>query len=356
MINALLWVMVVAQDGDLSVTGSGRRAGGEYELKIAGSGKGLKDGETVNLRFRRLANRVEWADGALRTLAVGDEIARAAVVERNTFAHQEKFAVAGEVEVVIEPDVRRAFRVSTLPEEAYAIAGSAKRFESALRGLRLMVDDLDATKGEMCPVGRKQAQLQKRIEWRRKAYREEIADSYLTASADALGRLMTDIESAWELERSGKDVTSMMFSLTGEPFCWDEARELIGKVETVSLRERALLTVRTIAGLTEEVLEKVRSGHTGGWLRAEKEFSRTIEALLDADQAARTGPVGAAYATAADDSSATLEALIGQAREVVKAGGRCIGGAMADDACVFDLAKSLQERLATFEKRLRAQK
>jgi hypothetical protein len=167
---------------------------------------------------------------------------------------------------------------------------------------------------------------------------------------------MTDIESAWELERSGKDVTSLMSSLTAEPFCWDEARELIGRIETVSLRERALLTVRTIAVLTEEIIEKVRSGHAGGWVRAEKEFSRTIETLFDADQAARTGPVGAAYATAADDSSATLEVLIGQAREVVKAGARCIGGAMADDACVFDLAKSLQERITAFEKRLRAQK
>lgn len=359
MINALLLLMVAGQDGELTVTGSGRRTGGEYELRISGTGKGLQEHEGISLRFRRLANRLDWAGGSLDTLAVGDEIARTAAVERNGFVHQERFASPGAVEVVIgsgDRPVRRVFRLSTLPEEANAIAAAAKRFDSALRGLRLMVDDADATKDEMCPVGKKQAQLQKRIDWRRKAYREEIADSFLTASADALGRLMTDIESAIELERSGKDVTSLMFSLTAESFCWDEARAIIGEIESVSLRERALLTVQALGVLTDEIAEKVRTGSASGWMRAEKEYSRTIETLFEADQAARTGAVGAAYATAADDSGTTLEALIGQAREVLKAAAGSIGGATADDAAAADLAKSLRERVTAFEHRLRTQK
>jgi len=358
MINALLLVMAAAQD-EMTVTGSGHRTDGEYELRISGTGKGLPEHEGVSLRFRRRANRLDWAAGSLGTVAVGDELSRTAPVERNGFVHQERFASPGEVEVVIgsgDRAIRRVFRLSTLPEEANAIAASAKRFDSALRGVRSLVDDVDATKDEMCPVGRKQAQLQKRIDWRRKAYREEIADSFLAASADALGRLMTDIESAIELERSGKDATSLMFSLSAEAFSWDVARAMIAEIETVSLRERALLTVETLARVTEEIADKVRTGATAGWLRAEKEYSRTIEALFESDQAARTGPIGAAYAQAADESGTTLESLIGQARAVVKSAAGCVGGAMADDAAFADQAKSLRDRLTAFEHRLRAQK
>jgi hypothetical protein len=358
MINALLLVMAAAQD-EMTVTGSGHRTGGEYELRISGTGKGLPEHDGVSLRFRRLANRLDWAGGSLGTVAVGDELPRTAAVEKNGFVHQERFASPGEVEVVIgsgDRAIRRVFRLSTPPEEANAIAASAKRFDSALRGVRLLVDDVDATKDEMCPVGRKQAQLEKRIDWRRKAYREEIADSFLSASADALGRLMTDIESAIELERSGKDTTSLMFSLSAESFCWDDAREMIGDIETVSLRERALLTVGTLARVAEEITEKVRSGATAGWLRAEKEYSRTIETLFEADQAARTGPIGAAYAQAVDESGTTLESLFDQARGVVRSASSCVGGAMADDGAFADQVKSLRDRLTAFEHRLRARK
>jgi hypothetical protein len=355
MINALLLLLAAGQDADVVVTGSGRRTGGEYELKVAGSGKSLKDGESVGLRFRRLANRVDWTTGDLRTVAVDDELARSATVERNNFVHHERFGVAGEVEVAIGAEdrpIRRVFRVSTLPEEASAIAGAARRFDSALRGLRLMIDDVLATKDEMCPMGKKPSQLQKRIDWRRKAYREEIADSCLTASAEALGRLMTDIETAIELERAGKDLTSLMFSLTGESFCWDEARTLVGEIEALSLRERALLAVRSLGAVAKEIAEKVRSGNTSGWIRAEKDFSRTMDTLVEADQAARTGPLGAAYAKVADG----LESLISQARDFLKSGSACIGGAMADDGSFAGLGKSLQDRVAAFDQHLTVRK
>src|SRR6185436_5621212 len=165
---------------------------------------------------------------------------------------------------------------------------------------------------------------------------------------DALGRLMTDVESAIDLERAGKDVTSLMFSLTEEPFCWDEARALIGEIEKVSLRERALLTVRTLGEVAKEIGEKVRAGGTTGWSRAEKEFSRAIETVFEADQAARTGAAGAAYAEVADEPAATLESLIGQARDLLKAANDRIGGATADDDGVTSLGKSLQVRVSSF--------
>jgi hypothetical protein len=41
MINALLLLMAAGRDADVAVTGSGRRTGGEYELRISGGGKRL---------------------------------------------------------------------------------------------------------------------------------------------------------------------------------------------------------------------------------------------------------------------------------------------------------------------------
>ena len=65
MINALLVLALVAQD-DVAVTGKGRREGGEYELTVSGKGKGLQGQQSVTLKFRRLANRVNWEDGAIK--------------------------------------------------------------------------------------------------------------------------------------------------------------------------------------------------------------------------------------------------------------------------------------------------
>src|SRR6185436_4421806 len=101
-----------------------------------------------------------------------------------------------------------------------------------------------------------------------------------------------------------------------------------------------------------EIAEKVRSGATAGWLRAEKEYSRTIETLFEADQAARTSPIGAAYAQAADESGATLESLFVQARGVVQSAASCVGGAMADDAAFADQMKSFRDRLTAFDHHL----
>jgi hypothetical protein len=336
-------------------------------LTVTGKGKGLKEQEIVSLKFRRLANRMNWEEGSLMTGPVDDEAGRVAYVEKNAFVHHERFATAGEVEVRIglaHPDgapsedrqIRRVFRVASLPEEANAIGSAAKKIDAAIRGLRLMLDDLEAMRNESCPPARKQAHLQKRIDWRRNAYRQEIADCFLTASAHALGSLMTDIENAIDLERAGKDTSTMMSSLSGKPFSWEAARVQLGQIEAVSLRERALLIIRAVEVLAQEIAAGVRSGETAAWTHAEKEFNRTIDALRDEEQAARTGPMGEHYAALVDVAGGNLGGLLTQVGEYLKAGAASLQHAKLEDGVFADLGQSLMDSAASFENRVRIQK
>ena len=367
MMQALLVLALMGQDVDVAVTGHGRRHGGEYELTVAGKGKGLKDQEIVSLKFRRLTNRMNWEEGALVAAPAEDEVSRVATVENNSFAHQEQFAVPGEVEVRIsrshpdgapaaEGEIHRVFRVSSLPEEANAIGSAAKRFEGALRGVRKMLDDIEAIRGESCPPARKQAHLQKRIDWRKNAYRQEIADSFLTASAQALGQLLTDLEAALDLERNGKDTAMLVSSLSGKPFSWEEARAQLGKVEALSFRERALLVVRTAVATAQQIADGVRSKEAASWARNEKDITRTLEALREADHAWRTAPSGPQYAVLVDGAGATLEGFLMEAGEYLHAGAACIHCTKPDDGVFAELGRSIMDAAAQFENRVRAQK
>jgi hypothetical protein len=352
MIHALLVLALAGQEADVAVTGHGRRHGGEYEVTVAAKGKGLRDQEVVTLKFRRLSNRIRWEDGALLEAPAGEEIGRVATVENQALVHRERFAVPGDVELRLShatPDgaaaeVRRVFRASTLPEQAHAIGGAARKFDAALRGLRMMLDDLDAIREEMCPPARRQAHLQKRIEWRKNAYREEVADSFLGASAGAVQRWIADLEAALDLDRNGKGTESMVSSLTGEPFCWEEVRGLLAAIETASLRERALLMVKTVGAIAPQIAEAVRGADAGARLRAEKELTRALDTLEGQDRAWRSGPSADAYAAAGEG----LEGLLSQARELMKAS--------SDPAQVADLGKSLLDQADAIERRLRAGK
>ena len=76
MMQALLVLALMGQDVDVAVTGHGRRHGGEYELTVAGKGKGLRDQEIVSLKFRRLANRMNWEEGILVSAPAEDEVSQ----------------------------------------------------------------------------------------------------------------------------------------------------------------------------------------------------------------------------------------------------------------------------------------
>jgi hypothetical protein len=367
MMNALLVLVVLCQDAEVSVTGHGRRHEGEYELTVAGKGKGLKDQEAVGLRFRRLANRVNWEDGSIATVPLDDEAGRMAYVEKNQFVHRERFKVPGEVEVRIglphpqdapaeDRQIRRNFRVASPAEEASAIGSAAKRFDVALRGARLMLEDIESLKCDVCPAARKQGRLQKRIEWRLGAVRQEIADNFLTASSQAMALLMSDVENALDLERAGKELTGMMSALTGQPFSWEETRERLARIEEISLRERALLTVRSIDALANQIAAFVHTGEANAWARAEKEFARTIETLRDGDRETRTGPSGGQYAALVDISGAALEGLIAQTKEYLHTAAGCVQCAKSADAEFAERGQALMDRAAAFEIRARTRK
>ncbi len=347
MINALLLALVL-QEGDVTVTGHGRRQGGEYDLAVVGKGKGLRDYEVVSLAFRRLVNQLRWADGTIVSAPAEEEIRREATVENHEFVHHERFAIPGDVDVRIvraHPDgapaemdvLRRVFRASSLSEQAHAIGSAAKRFDGALRGVRLLLEDLESVRKESCPPSRKQSQLQKRIDWRRNAYREEIADSYLAASARALTQLMTDIETALDLERHGKDTCSMLASLSGKPFSWDELPAQLEAIEAASLRERALLIVKTVEATAEEMT-------TAG--RAEKEAARALDVLQEVDHAWRIGESAAAYVAAVDGAGRSLEEFLSHAQGLLK----------TEDSHHAEVSKSLMDEAAAYERRLRSPK
>lgn len=365
MINALLLLALTCQEADVTVQGRAHRQDGEYTLTLSGKGKGLRDQEIVSLRFRRLANRVNWADGAIATAPVEEESVRTATVEKQEFQHHERFTSPGEVEVQIslgrpedgspeEKRIRRVFRSASLAEEAHAIGSDARSFDAALRGLRSLMEDLDALKADPAPAMKKQGRLQKRIDWRKTAYRAQVEHSFLTASARALASWLDDVENASELERSGKEAGAMMSVLSGKPFSWAEARSQLAEIEALSLRERGLLVVRTLEALGREIAAAAHAGTTAHWGRVEKDFDRVLDALQENDQTFRGAPSGSQYAALADLEGVTQTELLQQARKYLEAAAGSVRCTPQEGCEVEELGRGLMDRAAAFEVRIRS--
>jgi hypothetical protein len=366
MMNALLVLCLLCQDGTLSVSGKAKREDKEYELTIMGKGRSLQDQETVTLRFRRLANRLHWSDGVLVTEASGDEIRRMAQVEHQAFVHAEHFPSAGEVEVQIGvgspdsgapevPAAHRVFRVASLMEEAHAIANDAGVFDGALRGVRMLLDDLDALRKDPAPPVQRQARLQKRVDWRKDAYRQETAHSFLTASSKALALWLDDVEQAFDLEHTGKETSGMLSSLSGKLFSWEEARNQLAAIEAASLRERALLIVQEIEALGREIGAAVTAGDVRAWAHQDKELTKALELLREADGKFRNGPDAGHYGALVDLNSSTLDDLIVEAVCYLQAAASRIHCAPTSTTDFEDLGRSLMDRSAAFEVRIRTQ-
>ena len=362
MMNALLVLALLCQDADLSVAGKAKRHDKDYELTVSGKGKALQDQDAVTLRFRRLANRVNWADGAIVTETVDDEIGRVAKVEHQTFVHAEPFPAAGEVELHVgvgAPEtanarqVHRVFRVASLTEMAHAIGSDAAAIDAALRGLGRLLDDVEALKND--PPMKRQQRLQKRVDWRKNAYREEISASSLSASARALSLWMDDLDAAAELERSGKDLSGMLSTLTGKPFAREDARNQLSVIEAVSLRERGLLIVRELEAVAREIAAAVSAGDAKTWARHDKEFTRTLEMLRENDGKFRGAPSGGRYAALVDLPGGTLDELIVQTIEYLQAAASCIHCAPSSSTDFDNLGRTLMDRAAAFEVKIRTQ-
>lgn len=362
MMNALLVLALLAQDADLSVTGKAMRQDKDYELTVSGKGKALQDQEIVSLRFRRLANRVNWADGAIVTETADDGIDRVAKVEHQAFVHAEAFPAAGEVEVHVgvgAPETsasrqfHRVFRTASPAETAHAIGSDAAAADAAIHGLARMLDDVEALQNE--PPPKRQQRLQKRVDWRKHAYRQEVATSSLSASARALSQWMDDLDAAAELERSGKDLSGMLSTLTGTPFSRAEARNQLSAIEAVSLRERGLLIVREIEAVARGIAAAVSAGDARAWGRQDKEFTRTLELLRENDARFRGALSGGRYAALVDLPGGTLDDLIVQTVEYLQAAAACIRCTPSSSADVDDLGRKVLERAASFEVRIRTQ-
>lgn len=360
MMNALLLLALLTQDADLTVSGKAKRDDKEFELTISGRGKALQDRDQVRLRFVRFANRLAWADGSITTEALDDDSERVAPVEKLSFTHVESFQTPGDVDVRIGwgPEgfpVRRMFRAASSHETAHAIASDAKQFDATLHGASKILDDLEAMKKEAATPMKRQSRLQKRIDWRKTAYRQELGRSYLSASAHALTAAMDDIEHAAELEQAGKDVAGMLSSLSGKPFTWEEARAQLSVIEAVSLRERALLIVREVVALGRDISAAVASGDAAGFPRKDKDFTKTAEMLRAADAECRKGPHGGRYAALTDLPDGTVDEFIVEAVGYLQAAAGCIHCAPSSVSDFDELGRKLMDRAAAFETHLRSQ-
>jgi len=360
MMNALLVLALLTQDADLSVTGKAKREDKEYELTVSGRGKSLQDHDQVRLRFTRFANRVNWSDGAIVTEAVDDDSERVAPVEKQAFTHPERFRTAGEVEVRIGlgPEgfqVRRILRAASPHETAHAIVSDAKQIDAVLLAAGRMLADLEALKKDPAPPMKRQGRLQKRVEWRKNASRQEIAHSFLSASAQALERWMDDVEHLAELEQAGKDNAGLLSSLSGKPFTGEEAKAQLSTIEAVSLRERALLIVREVVALGRDIAAAVSAGDAASFARKDKEFTKTVEMLREADGVFRKAPSGGRYAALVDLNGSTIDDLVIEAAGYLQAAAGCIHCTPSSVSDFDDLGRKLMDRAAAFEVRIRTQ-
>lgn len=73
--------------------------GDGYELRISGRGRGWPEGAVVQIRFRRMVNRLEGPEGILATVPEETSWICRAVARQGAFAHREIFPVPGRVEV-----------------------------------------------------------------------------------------------------------------------------------------------------------------------------------------------------------------------------------------------------------------
>jgi hypothetical protein len=165
---------------------------------------------------------------------------------------------------------------------------------------------------------------------------------------------MEDVENASELEHAGKDAGAMVSLLTGKPFSWAEARSLLSAIEAVSLRERALLIVREVEDVGRDIAASAQAGNAARWGRLAKEFERGIDALQENDQDFRGAPSGPQYAALVDLEGATVGDLVTQARQYLQAAAGCVRCAPEAGSDFEELGRSLRDRAAAFEVRIRS--
>jgi Tfp pilus assembly protein PilX len=97
------------------------------------------------------------------------------------------------------------------------------------------------------------------------------------------------------------------------------------------------------------------AGDAASFARKEKEFTKTVEMLREADGLFRKGPSGGHYAALVDLNGSTIDDLVTEAAGYLQAAAGCIHCTPSSVSDFDDLGRKLMDRAAAFEVRIRTQ-
>jgi hypothetical protein len=275
---------VALQDPDLAVQGRVRKRGGEYELTLVGRGKSLEDGATVGLRFHPVARRLSWEDRSIEVFTPSEAAAgRAVEVKKGAFAHVERFAAPGTVEVriLIERDgkpaldpIVRTFRLAPAAEVAEAIESDLAALDRAGEALLVLLEEGEGILDAPCGAGRRGREYRAKVERRVAGWREAMSKSALPAAAEAFTRLIGDVETSVH-----SPCVRPLSSLSGRPFHLEEVSSYLEGIREAMGREARVAVAGEIEAIRAEVVGLARAGDSRAWDRAEGGIRKSLEAL-----------------------------------------------------------------------------
>jgi hypothetical protein len=281
MMSTLMALAVVLQDPELAVQGRVRRRGGEYELTLAGRGKALEDGATVGIRFHPVSRRLDWEERRIETYTAEEAGAgRSVAVKKGGFAHVERFAAPGAVEVRIllekspATPVVRTFRLAAGHEAAETLERDLREIERAGEGLLTLIEEGEDILDAPCGAGKRGREYRAKVERRVAGWREAMARSGLPAAAGAFERLAGDIEGSAHAR-----CVRPLSSLSGRPFHLEQVPEYLEGIREAMEREAAIAAAGELEAVRAEAGAVARSGDAAAWARAEPGFRKSLDAL-----------------------------------------------------------------------------
>lgn len=305
MMETLLALAVAMQDPDLAVQGRVRRRGGEYELTLAGRGKSLEEDMTVGLRFHPVTRRLSWEDRRIETFTPEEAAAgRSVAVKKGGFAHVERFAAPGEVEVRIllekegrEPaaPIVRTFRLAPGHDVVEAVERDLREIGRAGEGLLALLEEGEGILDAPCGAGRRGREYRAKLARRIAGWRETLSRNALAASAAAFVRLVDDVEGT-----AHSPCVRPLSSLSGRPFHLEETAAYLEGIREAMEREAAIAVAGEIEAVRAEAVAVARAGDARAWDRAEASFRKTIDALR-AFLAPREGAKGESLLSRTED-------------------------------------------------------
>jgi hypothetical protein len=298
MMPALVAACFGTQD-DVAWTVKSRKNGPEFEIVVAGSGPGLRDGRPVGLSFRVPGLHFDWAHGRLEDQLPGEAAPRPVAVIDGRFEHAERWAAPGPVEVRLEREgrttVQRRARAGTLSDGASALRTASKRLESDLGVLRGLLDDADRLGSPGEKSDQRARELRKRFEWRLRSVRDGLAESPFRATASTASALLADLDAALDLLSEGRPMHALLSTVDGAEFRWSRARGQEARIERLAVHERALAARDLIEALMAGIVEVEAGGDASAWSRFERILNRAAEDLQALGQDGPSGSMREAW-------------------------------------------------------------